>query len=354
MTADQAATEAAPPAVPEITPDWLAGVLHLGPGSIAKTEIVRSLERFVSDVATVAVEYRASAPDLPRSFFVKRSKRTWTNKFRIDAEREALFYTQIAPQMDPALTVRCFHAECDAAAGTFCLVLENLAESHSSVENLFPPTMDLCLMAAECLGRVHAAWWNRPEMAGYVRPASAPEELDAHANENRRIAADFLSMVGDRITARQRKILEDLPETIPRVFRRMLERRPLTLVHGDAHFGNCLYPRRGGGTALLIDWASYSRAVGSFDLATMIAMSISRSRRNRVEGPLLRRYLEGLRAGGVRDYGEEDLQADYRDAVAASLALPVAQWMAGVTGVFWFAHLEHLLDAWEDLGCERV
>jgi hypothetical protein len=244
--ADQGATPIAPKPVPTITPDWITRVLQLEPGSIADTRIVRSSELFVSDVAMVAVEYRRHASDLPRSFFVKRSKKTWTQKLRIDAEREVLFYARIAPLMDPALAIRCFHAERDPAAGTFCLVLGDLSESHSSVENLVPPTTDLCLMAVEGPGRVHAASWNRPEPAAHVRPAPTREELAAHADENRRIAADFLSMVGDRITERQKRIFEDLPAAFARVFLRILDGRPLTLVHGDAHFGNCLYPRRGG------------------------------------------------------------------------------------------------------------
>ncbi len=111
----------------------------------------------------------------------------------------------------------------------------------------------------------------------------------------------------------------------PRLFaERYRPHRNLTLLHGDAHVWNALYPRDPASDDVrLIDWDAWRIDVATDDLAYMIAVHWSPERRRRLERECLRRYHAALSAAGVKGYDFEALWRDYRLSVLSQITTPV-------------------------------
>lgn len=100
-------------------------------------------------------------------------------------------------------------------------------------------------------------------------------------------------------------------------------RETRTLVHGDAHAWNFLFPRVAGDDAAgdadapvagvyLIDWQNWQAGPPTFDLATFMVLDWYPERRAGLEATLLRRYHHRLQALGVRAYSWETCWRDYQ------------------------------------------
>jgi aminoglycoside phosphotransferase (APT) family kinase protein len=68
----------------------------------------------------------------------------------------------------------------------------------------------------------------------------------------------------------------------------------------------------GGYPLAVVDWQTVVWGPPAFDAAYFLGAGLQVEDRQRHERALLRRYHEGLRARGVRDYGWDDLWRDYR------------------------------------------
>src|SRR5208282_2401058 len=101
----------------------------------------------------------------------------------------------------------------------------------------------------------------------------------------------------------------------PRLVKRTLSRRAVTIVHGDAHVWNCFLPRDGGEDVRLFDWDSWRLGVATEDIAYMMAMHWYPDRRQRLEQPLLDVYHATIQECGVAGYSRSALDDDYRFSV---------------------------------------
>ena len=120
----------------------------------------------------------------------------------------------------------------------------------------------------------------------------------SHAMASRHFAA-FADALGDRLSARRRGYYEKILARYPRY----RPGGPKTLVHGDAHWGNFLYPHDPAAHNLhLIDWAEWHVNLGVGDLAYNIALQCYPEHRARIEQPLIRRYHDRLLAHGLHGY----------------------------------------------------
>jgi hypothetical protein len=79
------------------------------------------------------------------------------------------------------------------------------------------------------LGRDIGVGWNDPRID---QLAEGPEQV---------VVAAFVAYLGDALSPRRRQIYEQLLAVQPALRRRQMA-RPLTITHGDAHWGNFLFP----------------------------------------------------------------------------------------------------------------
>ena len=73
----------------------------------------------------------------------------------------------------------------------------------------------------------------------------------------------------------------------------------------------------------LIDWQLMSRLHPGWDIAYFLGTSLPVEQRRQWQDDLLARYLDGLKAGGVRDYDARRLLADLRLGSMAMTVIPI-------------------------------
>jgi thiamine kinase-like enzyme len=166
--------------------------------------------------------------------------------------------------------------------------------------------------------------------------------------------AAFADRLGDRLPPARRLVYERVLASTDHLLARYRSRHQLTIGHGDAHVWNLLYPRDPAHGLRLFDWDGWRLDLGARDLAYMMALHWYPERRRRLERALLRRYHDGLIRHGVAGYSFETLWHDYRLSVIWMLGVPVWQSSLKLGPWIWWGHLERILLAFEDLGCEEL
>ena len=315
---------------PETLSKWLG---H----AVADLAIDLELETPISKLVFLKATY--SAADLPRHLVVKTPHSAENS--------EVQFYRQLAPLMETPPVVRCVATIED----TNTIVIEDLRSTHDHPPWPVPPSRTQCERAVEALARVHAQWWESPELGHEIGKPNTTESLTTMVHGIAANLPSFFDTFGDGLTAETHKIYEQVFSSKLNPWLRLTDPRALTIVHGDAHTWNFLFPRVGDGPAFLFDWQTWHVDVGARDLAFMMALHWYPSRRREIERPLLRRYHEEL---SRPDYSFDDLWLDYRRCVVRNLTIPIIFWSRGMKPEYWWHRLECAVAAYLDLECEEL
>jgi hypothetical protein len=363
----------------QATPSWLTGVLRRsGVLPEGRVEAVDVAPRSSSQATLVRLTPRyaalegAAPPAAPRALLLKLAPARPGPAALPSAD--VAFFRHVAPRTPDLPTPRVFDAAQDVAEGPWHLLMEDVSDTHTQPPYPVPPTEPHCFAAVGVLAALHAAWWERPELPAVAAAAGVrvPTEADLArlVERTERTVTAFVAFLGDRLPPARRTIFARLLAGQVALRRRQLA-RPRTVVHGDAHWWNFLYPRpeagegpaggpesgaRAAGAArvLLIDWAFWETGPALGDLAGKIAGDWFPERRRRLERPLLEHYHRELGRHGVTGYPWRACWEDYR-LFAATRPLTLAfRWQRGERPLVWWNNLERALLAFDDLGCAEL
>ncbi len=163
-----------------------------------------------------------------------------------------------------------------------------------------------------------------------------------------------MDAVGDTLPSETRNTYERVFSSSLKPWLRLTDSRALTIIHGDAHAWNFLFPRNGAGATYLIDWQTWHVDLGARDLAFFMALHWYPGRRRELETRLLQRYHARLLAKGIANYTFDDLWIDYRRCVVRNLTIPIIFWQRGMKPDGWWHRLECAVAAYRDLGCDEL
>jgi hypothetical protein len=356
----------------QVTPEWLTTVLHekgyLSRGqviSVQKVNHPQHIVAFFADISCLEVSYSDRVSELaPRRLFLKVSKPDLQPADLWMGRKEVEFYNTIASTMDDPPLVRCYDAVYAPDTGQSHVLLDDLSETHFQPEPPLPPSDLHCKRLMDCLASFHAHWWEHPrlgtdigELANEATSIEGVLRYPYSVDETEEMFSGFVDFLGDRLPIARRRVYEQVLSAwpFPGLPERLSERRGLTLVHGDAHVWNFLYPRHPEHDQVyIIDWHEWGISLGTNDLADMIALEWYSERRARLEEPLLRRYHDQLLAHGVEDYDWERCWNDYRLSVIRILFFPVWMHAGGRSSVTWWPMLERVILAFQDLECVNL
>jgi thiamine kinase-like enzyme len=258
--------------------------------------------------------------------------------------------------MPRGLVLRCFDGRFDEEGSNWHLLLEDLTDSHelATVPTL-PPSRDQSMAIVTTLARMHAAWWDHPDLGETAGTWASPEDSAQHLEIFAGHYDRFADELGDRLSEERRILYRRLIEQSSRLSQRYHSRRHVTITHGDAHAWNFLLPRAGVANSVRIfDFDLWGINVPTHDLAYMMAIQWYPERRQALERALLNRYHETLLAHGVAGYTRGALDQDYRWSVLWHITKPVWQWSINIPPGIWWNNLERVMMAVEDLGCEEL
>lgn len=341
--------------VEQVTPAYLTEVLRracaLERGRVRAVEVTLERALHVSHVCRLAVTYTDDAPeDAPAQLFLKLSGAALEAHY---SRKEIEFYAKVAPLAPELPLLRCFDAVFDEATGRAHLLLEDVTETHGQPPAPMPPHDEECDAVVDCLAELHARWWHDPRLGREVGRLTTQTEFEELRRMIETRLAGFLDFLGDRLSRERRARYEQVLAGAMQPWRRMLTREGLTLAHGDAHWWNFLYPRREG-RVLIFDWHQWHVDAPLKDLAYLIAVNWYPERRARLEQPLLRRYHAQLQARGVERFSWADCWLGYRQQIIRELFIPMWQWSSGMPPSVWWAGLEKVWLAFDDLNCAEL
>ncbi len=272
-----------------------------------------------SEAVIADVVYADTAAVTPSAFLLKFSHPSLAVRQRMSAvscyEREVNFYRDYGHRAGIAVP-RCFAADYDPATFSSVLLLEYIEGAHTG--NRFDFTLDEMQQAVDSLAAFHATWWQRDsELTGL---------FDDHS---RQTLATRRWLVGEAIAAARERFTREMGEDGIAALAWWMEhgealataarQRPRTMVHGDCHLQQMLFPTNGAGRFAVIDWQTVAIGCGANDLARLIVTAMSPAQRHEQEAQLLARYHEQLRQHGVQDYTQTDLRRDYGVGLLQSL-----------------------------------
>lgn len=357
------------------TPGWLEGCLREAgrlPHGRVETLEIENTGAFNSRTSRLRVVYSQDAPALPRRLVLKcNTAEAWS----MEAGRLEVDFYRLVDGLNghPEILPPCLACGYDERSGDSYLLLEDLSATHlppitraqqvGIVEGVPAPADREAVTAV--LARFHAFWWDHPLLhsgrfeVGYWSRNQARFEL--YLQKRRAAWEALLARDGGSLSAEMRERYGLLFARLPGFYARFLEprfdaRRNLTLVHGDAYFCNFLTSRAEGGKAYLLDWQSPGVDLAGYDLANLLAAFWTREQRQQdgLELGLLRRYLNELQANGVREYGWEDLCADYQAGLIFWALMPVQDAAGGAERAYWQPKMRCVMDAFEDWGCAKA
>lgn len=337
---------------PDLTPAGFTRMLQeagaLPQGAVTSAAITQRQRTAVSNLCFARLTYSRQATKLPESVLVK-----WPLETTAGPDSELTFYTELAPSLGSPPIARCLAAAPLSTALPW-LVLEDLRSTHMHPPWPDPPSPLQAEGAVSILAQVHARWWEAPALGNGVGALHTETSLRAMVS---RIAAGlpgFLATLGETLSRRDREVLERVFGSSLGAWLRLVDRRALTVVHGDAHSLNFLFPRSGAGLSYLVDWQLWHLDVGARDLAYLIALHWSPILRRDLERPLLHRYHRQLVARGVGGYSFDDLWLDYRRCAVRNLTFPIVLWSRGQPVQSWRHRLECALASYRDLDGDEL
>jgi aminoglycoside/choline kinase family phosphotransferase len=293
-----------------------------------------------------------------------------------NGRRECAFYATLAPAMPEVPTIRCYDAVYDEGAGGWHLLLEDLSETHQESAGYLPPPPPRCTDAVTTLARVHARWWQNPRLTNLQDQIGVLLDDERIARQSA-IAAQavvaFFDFLGEHARPGRRQLYERLVDVLPSLLRR-LNRGPATLLHGDAHWRNFLYPRAassvsatGSATASvtrIFDWQSCTVGPPAHDLAYMIPRHWHATPERELLDQLVRAYHATLLQNGVNGYPWAECWDDFRLAALRHAVAPATNWYRWgrssrpgdppPSPVQWATRLEGYLVAFDALECASL
>ena len=333
---------------------WLRRAGTLPRGGVVGVQIELETDTPISTLVFLTATYSSDVPSNLTPHLVVKSPLNPPRVRDEETSSEVQFYRLLAPVLGSPPLVRCYAAIDDDETECDTLVLEDVRASHDHPSWPLPPSRHQCLAAVDALARVHAQWWEAPALGHTVGKPHTHGSLTSMVRGIGAHLPAFLNEFGDALTADARKILARVFGSSLKPWLRLTDPHALTIIHGDAHTWNFLFPRSGEGPALLIDWQLWHVDIGARDLAFFIALHWYPSRRREFERPLIEYYYDRLLKYGVQNYSLDELWLDYRRCVVRNLTIPIIFWSRGMQPEGWWHRLECALMAYRDLACDEL
>ena len=212
-----------------ITPTWLTAILTQS-GALLGGEVVQVVQQRdpnpVTANATLLLTYSPAARgDCPARLFFKQGPQP----------AEAIFYQHVAPLLATTAAPICYDAQYDATHSH--VLLGFVAQTHFVAPEMVPMPLADTELIVDALAGLHSRFWDAPHSAPPIAALARDVPAFSFTVASRHFAA-FADALGDRLSPQRRarfaRILAAYPAYRPA--------GPLTVVHGDAHWGNFLYP----------------------------------------------------------------------------------------------------------------
>ncbi len=307
----------------QLSAEWLGDALHasgvLPAGARVASVEIRPLGAgggLIGVVAKAQLTFTGEAGDAPRTLVAKLPSPVAANRAVADTYdmygREVRFYRELSAST-PLPHPRCYFAGQSPTSSDFVLLLEDIGDRRPG-DQVAGSDLAEAEIVVDAMAKFHAASFGRTDDARF-------DWISVHANDAQIQGMEagfafgwprFESELADAIPARVRAWGHRVGPSTRAILQRLCGGQ-LVVGHADFRLENMFFAAKPEHPPFaIVDWQSITKTSPGQDLAYYLTQSVRLEVRRGHERDLLRRYLEGLRAAGVRDYAWEQLWLDYR------------------------------------------
>jgi aminoglycoside phosphotransferase (APT) family kinase protein len=331
-------TELVPTTTDEVTAEFLTVALRSS-GVIGEDSSVAEVEHdrigegvgLMCELARLTLRYAGPAHGAPSSVILKvpsnfPANRNIGNHFRL-YEREGRFYELLASAV-PVRTPECLVNCIDVDNGLFALVLEDFG-SRTMVSQVVGLDASRASEAVRALGRLHARFWEAPELEELVwMPRAIDPEVLGAGQSYREAWPVFHERFHDDLPDGGAELAELVGSTWEDLALSTYDDTPRTVCHGDFRADNLMFDDTTTGEhhVGVLDWQVSMRGPGIGDVGYFLAQSLTSDVRRAHQRELVEQWYEELSTdlgGEPEGYSFDDAWEDYRRSTASMTALPV-------------------------------
>ena len=322
-----------PMAATELNAQWLttalrhSGYLTDGEVSDVSVQVIGEGVGMVGQLARLTITYSGNSAGLPNTMIAKlpspfEANRAQMQMFRYYT-REALFYREVAHRAGVRVP-RCYWSAIDFENNLSALLLEDVGHLHvaDQIEGISP---ELAERAIRAVATMHAKWWESPELETleWMDYGNGPVTMQAVplfqfawpmflANGFEKFMTPEQITLGERVRDHFERLLNDFGGTYR------------TICHTDFRSENMFFGEPGSDDdVVLLDWQLTTRSGGLYDVAYLLAQSLTVEDRRAHEERLLGIYHQCLVDHGVSVSFDEILEY-YRVSLMVCLVIPVS------------------------------
>ncbi|MBT3833821.1 MAG: DUF1679 domain-containing protein [Gammaproteobacteria bacterium] len=306
-----------PLTVDDLTLEWLQEAMapHLKGATFTAFEpkIIGVGEGFMGQLARVTLSYNEKAADAPTSLVAKfASTKQETRDMAADQklyQREIGFYKDIGNKVGVPIA-ECYYSTYIEESNHFILLLEDLAPGEPS-DQVIGTDKETSREVIEQFARLHAKWWNNPELEQYDWAKWILTEMPMEQGLG--LLKQSMTEVEETGKFDAYPELKRLMPLLGPLFKfEPAPPYPFSLTHGDLRSDNIIKPSAGGGRFAIIDWQLSGVGDPVNDIVRWMVQSISIEDRRETEQELLGLYYERLVEYGVKGYSYKKFINAYR------------------------------------------
>ena len=322
-----------PMLVTDLTPEWLtsalstSGALTSGTVTGVQAQIIGEGVGMVGQLARLTISYSSDATPLPPHMIAKlpspyEANRAQMQMFRYYT-REALFYREVALRAG-VRAPHCYWSAIDFENNLSALLLEDLGHLEVS-DQIAGMTPEHAERAIRAVASLHAKWWASPELdeLEWMDYGNGPVTMQAVplfdyawpvflSNGFEKLLSPEQIALGAAVNKHFGTLLNDFGGD------------PRTICHTDFRSENMFFGEPGSDEdVVILDWQLTTRSGGPYDVAYLLAQSLTTADRRQHEDRLLALYHQCLVEGGVSITFDEVRDA-YRIALMVCLIIPIS------------------------------
>jgi len=348
---------------PIIDKKYLVNVLHL-----SITQLISDIDIFevIESNTALTIKFRIlikedGHTDLTRHFFIKTIKyNPNTHAYDALSLKEVKFYEFIKNLTNINLPIaQCFDTYISEDKTKHLLLLEDLSNEFYSSDKVDFTSQNIWLSAACSLAKFHAAFWNSARIGSKDLPIDSMIEINSYIKNTYESYEKFINHFGNCFNAETLTIFEHALRISVGLeaerYNRISNKDNITLIHGDSHIYNFMFPHNLNKSSIIIDFQFWGVGIGVRDIAHLTRVSFPKTCREKSHQLLMRKYYETLLVQGIRGYSWDTCWNDYRKQVASMLLIPMFQYtFFNLKYEDWINDISNLISTYKSLHCNQL
>jgi hypothetical protein len=289
-----------PMRVEEVTKEWLTEALRERYPGVEVTRLEHG--RFISGTGSklqLKPTYNQAGRDygLPPSLFAKGGFDWHEVAFKASYQAEARFFRDWRPKIETNLP-QGYYGGWNDDQGIALMEDLTLRGVRFGGGDARPLSLDTVAAVLKLLARIHAPFWNKPEIQGL---RSLGQRVGLNFVDTLLEPSHYARCLSEPRGSTKPKAFHDVNRVLAGLKANwaQADTGPQTFVHGDAHQGNMFFEQ--DGSPGYLDFQAYVRCAGLHDVNYMIVGSLTPEDRRANDRQLLKLYLAELTSLGVPD-----------------------------------------------------